>query len=64
MNKRDDDLMRGRNGAVSSAGHVDPTALIRKRQRDRARLMAVLLGVFVILIFAISIVKIQLGHGG
>lgn len=42
----------------------DPTDLVRKRQRDRARLMAVLLGVFVVLIFAISIVKIQLGHGG
>ena len=43
---------------------LDTNALIRKRQRDRARLMAILLGVFVVLIFAISIVKIQLGHGG
>lgn len=42
----------------------DPQDLIRKRQRDRARLMAVLLGLFVVLIFAISIVKIQLGYGG
>jgi hypothetical protein len=37
---------------------------IRARQRARARIMAVLLGVFVILVFAISIVKIQIGHPG
>jgi len=42
----------------------DETTLIRSRQRSRARLMAVLLGAFVILVFAISIVKIKLGHGG
>jgi hypothetical protein len=40
----------------------DETNLIRTRQRARARLMAVLLGAFVILVFAISIVKIKLGH--
>ena len=33
-------------------------------QRGRARVMALLLGLFVLLVFAISIVKIQLGHGG
>ena len=38
--------------------------LVRRRQRDRARLMAVLLGVFVALVFAISIVKMQIGHAG
>ncbi|MES2988393.1 MAG: hypothetical protein V4808_10850 [Pseudomonadota bacterium] len=42
----------------------DETNMIRARQHSRARLMAVLLGAFVILVFAISIVKIKLGHGG
>lgn len=31
--------------------------LIRKRQRDRARVMALLLGAFVILMFLITIAK-------
>ena len=31
--------------------------LIRKRQRDRARIMALLLGAFVILLFFITIAK-------
>lgn len=39
----------------------DRTDLIRARQRSRATVMAVLLGAFVILIFAISIVKIRAG---
>jgi hypothetical protein len=34
---------------------------IRRRQRGRARVMALLLGAFVLLTFAISIVKIQAG---
>lgn len=38
--------------------------LIRARQRSRAKVMAWLLGGFVLLVFAISIVKMQLGHGG
>jgi hypothetical protein len=42
----------------------EETTLIRARQRARARLMALLLGAFVILVFAISIVKIKLGHPG
>ena len=42
----------------------DQTEVIRARQRSRARLMAVLLGVFVILVFAISIVKIKAGLAG
>jgi len=42
----------------------DNLDLIRTRQRSRARVMAVLLGAFVVLIFAISIVKIKLGYGG
>lgn len=37
--------------------------LIRRRQRSRAVVMAVLLGLFVILTFAISIVKITEGNG-
>jgi hypothetical protein len=40
----------------------DSTELIRARQRSRARIMGVLLGAFVILVFAISIVKMQIGH--
>ena len=37
--------------------------LIRRRQKSRAIVMAVLLGLFVMLTFAISIVKITEGHG-
>ena len=36
--------------------------LVRRRQRGRAIVMAVLLAAFVILTFAISIVKISEGH--
>jgi len=43
---------------------ADETELVRARQRSRALVMAVLLGLFVVLVFAISIVKIQLGHPG
>lgn len=35
--------------------------LIRRRQRSRALVLALLLGAFVVLIFAISIAKIQMG---
>ena len=38
------------------------TDQIRARQQARAKVMALLLGAFVILVFAISIVKIQLAH--
>lgn len=37
--------------------------LIRRRQVARARIMAVLLGGFAILIFFVAIVKIKGGHG-
>ncbi|WP_425228043.1 hypothetical protein [Sphingomonas sp.] len=37
--------------------------VIRARQRIRSIIMALLLGSFVILVFAISIVKIKAGHG-
>ncbi len=36
--------------------------LIRRRQQSRARIMALLLGAFVILVFAIAWVKINAGH--
>ena len=36
---------------------------VQTRQRARARVMALLRGAFVVLIFAISIVKIQIAHG-
>ena len=39
----------------------DDQDLVRKRQRSRALVMGVLLGALVLLIFAISIAKIQLG---
>jgi hypothetical protein len=40
----------------------DPaTDEIRRRQRGRARVMAILLGSFVLLVFAISIVRIRAG---
>lgn len=39
----------------------DDQELIRARQKSRARVLAILLFAFVILVFAISIVKIQAG---
>ncbi|MEZ0242850.1 MAG: hypothetical protein ACAH11_05705 [Sphingomonas sp.] len=36
---------------------------VQARQRSRATVMALLLGAFVILVFAISIVKIQIANG-
>ena len=35
---------------------------IRKRQRERSRVMALLLGAFVILMFAITIAKMTINH--
>ena len=40
----------------------DEQDLVRKRQRDRARLMALLLGAFVILMFAITIAKMSINQ--
>lgn len=39
--------------------------LVRKRQRSRAMVLAIILGAFVVLVFAISIAKIKAGmpHG-
>jgi len=42
----------------------DDQDLIQSRQRSRARVMAVLLGALVLLIFAISIAKIRMGMHG
>jgi hypothetical protein len=36
-------------------------ALIQKRQQARARVMALLLGAFVVLVFAIALVRISQG---
>ncbi|WP_182466747.1 hypothetical protein [Sphingomonas gilva] len=41
----------------------DEAKLVRKRQRARATVMALLLGGLVILFFAITIVKIRAGMG-
>ena len=37
--------------------------LLRKRQKSRALVMALLLGALVLLTFAISVAKIQMGMG-
>ena len=42
--------------------HDDDEDVIRKRQRDRARIMALLLGGFVMLMFAITIAKMTVGR--
>ena len=39
----------------------DPEDLVRRRQRGRAVVMALLLGGLVVLIFAITLAKIRLG---
>ena len=40
----------------------DDVELYRARQRGRARVMALLLGAFVVLVFAIAMVKISQGE--
>ena len=40
----------------------DDQDLVRKRQRERAKLMALMLGAFVILMFAITIAKMGLAQ--
>ena len=42
---------------VHGAARTSAQTLIRKRQRDRARIMAWLLGAFVVLLFFITIAK-------
>jgi len=36
--------------------------LIRKRQRERSRVLAILLGIFVVLMFAITIAKMTINQ--
>lgn len=40
----------------------DEEEVIRKRQRERSRLLAMLLGAFVILMFAITIAKMTINQ--
>ena len=40
----------------------DTDDLIRKRQRERARITAILLGLFVVLVFGISIAKMTINQ--
>lgn len=42
----------------------DNQDIIRRRQRGRAVVMALLLGALVVLVFAVSIAKIKAGHAG
>ncbi|MFV1919419.1 hypothetical protein VPH46_08315 [Sphingomonas sp. MJ1 (PH-R8)] len=46
---------------MAAAVTPEEEALVRARQRSRAKVMAWLLGALVVLVFAISIVKIQAG---
>jgi hypothetical protein len=39
-----------------------PEEEVRRRQRDRARVMAILLGAFVVLLFAITIAKMSINQ--
>ncbi len=39
-----------------------PEDEVRRRQRDRARVMALLLGLFVVLLFAITIAKMSINQ--
>ncbi len=39
-----------------------PDEEIRRRQRDRARIMAILLGLFAVLLFAVSIAKMTINR--
>ncbi|WP_109807764.1 hypothetical protein [Sphingosinithalassobacter portus] len=63
--KRDDDLIAGRASAPTPPNAEqearDHAIQVRKRQKSRALVMALMLGAFVLLIFAISIVKIAAG---
>ena len=39
-----------------------PEDEVRRRQRDRARIMAILLGLFAVLLFAITIAKMSINQ--
>jgi hypothetical protein len=40
----------------------DEEEIIRKRQRERSRVLAILLGLFVVLMFAITIAKMTINQ--
>jgi hypothetical protein len=40
----------------------DEEEIIRKRQRERSRVLAILLGLFVVLMFAITIAKMSINQ--
>ena len=40
----------------------DEEEVVRKRQRERSRLLAILLGAFVVLMFAITIAKMTINQ--
>jgi hypothetical protein len=40
----------------------DEDEVIRKRQRERSRVLAILLGLFVVLMFAITIAKMSINQ--
>ena len=48
-------------GPFEAPRDPDPQDLVRRRQRGRATVMALLLGGLVVLIFAITMAKIRLG---
>ena len=39
-----------------------PEEEVRRRQRDRARIMAILLGIFAVLLFAVTIAKMSINQ--
>ena len=41
---------------------IEEDELIRKRQRDRSRVLAILLGLFAVLMFAITIAKMTVNR--
>jgi hypothetical protein len=41
---------------------IEEDELIRKRQRERSRMLALLLGLFVVLMFAITIAKMTINR--
>jgi hypothetical protein len=41
---------------------IEEDELIRKRQRDRSRVLAILLGLFAVLMFAITIAKMTVNQ--
>ena len=41
---------------------LEEDELIRKRQRERSRVLAILLGLFVVLMFAITIAKMTINQ--